>query len=91
MQFEWDEQKNAINKAKHHISFELATRVFADSERLEQYDVLHSDMEDRWITIGMVHPAIIVVIFTERMQGNVVRLISARRANEQERRAYYEI
>ncbi len=73
------------------MSFEIAVRVFADPERIESYDEDHSLYEDRWITIGMVHPAILVVVYTERDNDNVIRLISARQANEQEKRAYYGI
>lgn len=91
MKFEWDEHKNEINKAKHCISFATAARVFADPDRLEHYDMYHSDDEDRWITIGMVYPAILMVVFTERMNGDVVRLISARQANENEQRAYRRV
>lgn len=47
MKFEWDEHKNAINKTKHRISFATAARVFADPDRLEHYDMYHSDDEDR--------------------------------------------
>ena len=88
MQFEWDEAKNRRNKAKHGVSFEVAARVFADPLRIERHDVEHSVEEDRWLTIGMVYPAILVVIYTERQPGNRYRIISARHANEKERQIY---
>lgn len=91
MQFEWDEAKNRLHKAKHGVSFEVAVRVFADPRRIERYDEGHSDAEDRWMTIGMVYPAILVVIYAERQNGECFRLISARQANEKEHRAYYQI
>lgn len=91
MKFEWDERKNQLNRAKHDVSFEVAARVFADPKRLERYDQGHSEDEDRWITIGMVHPAILVVVYTERNGGESLRLISARRANEREQEAYYGV
>lgn len=78
MKFEWDQVKNRLNKAKHGISFALAARVFAVPRRIERYDQGHSGAEDRWITIGMVYPAILVVIYTERQNGKCFRLISAR-------------
>lgn len=90
MKFEWDERKNALNKAKHGIGFGIAARVFADPHRIEKYDASHSDDEDRWLTIGMVYPAVLVVIYTER-HNEVIRLISARQANEHEVRTYYDI
>ena len=91
MKFEWDEAKNRLNKVKHGVSFEVAARVFADPQRIERYDAGHSDEEDRWMTIGMVYPTILVVIYTERRNGEYFRLISARQANEKEQRAYYQI
>ncbi len=92
MKFEWDTEKARINEHKHHIDFETAARVFFDPDRLEQYDGCHADEEDRWKVIGMVYPAILIVIYTERGEcGEVIRIISARKANEQERQAYYNI
>lgn len=63
--------------------------MFADPNRLERFDEGHSTDEDRWLTIGMIPPAILVVVYTERDSGDVLRLISARQANEQEKRTYY--
>lgn len=86
MVFEWDEEKNIINKMKHHISFETATQVFSDPNCVELYDFIHSGEEDRYIAIGEVGH-VLFVVFTER--GERVRLISARLATERERRLYY--
>ena len=88
--FEWDEKKNKANKKKHHISFETAANVFADENRLEYYDELHSELEDRYITIGQVNDCIIVmVVYTDR--DNITRLISARLATNQEKEEYYNV
>ena len=89
MQFEWDEDKNKRNLKIHGIDFETAARVFADPHRLEKYDDSHSDDEDRYITIGEINGTayIVMVVYTER--GEVTRIISARKATSQERRAYY--
>lgn len=65
LQFEWDEEKNEINKKKHGIDFNTAIRVFDDEDRLEIYDVEHSVDEDRYNTIGRVHD-ILFVVYTER-------------------------
>lgn len=89
MEFEWDETKNLTNKAKHGIDFSFAARVFGDLLRLERYDLDHAEDEDRWVVIGMVAPAVLVVIYTERQGGEVIRIVSARQANEKERREYY--
>lgn len=58
--------------------------------RLELYDDVHSDIEDRYITIGEINGVAIVVfvVYTER--DDAIRLISARKATKQERRAYYD-
>ncbi len=97
MKFAWDAQKNQRNQKKHRVSFELAARVFADPYRIEFYDADHSDDENRWLTIGMVQQehfgAVLVVVYTERHgtqhDEKITRLISARPANEYEKRCYY--
>jgi len=92
MKFEWDIEKEQINELKHHIDFETAARIFFDPNRYEEYDCGCDEYEERWKTIGLVGPAILVVIYTERgLDGEVIRIISARKANEKERRIYYEI
>ena len=83
---EWDENKNKINIQKHGISFETAALVFADEERIEYYDEIHSVNEDRYIVLGCVQ-GILYVVYT--MRGEAARLISARMANAIERRIYY--
>ena len=87
MIFEWDEDKNAINKQKHKISFETALHVFDDLDYIEVYDFEHSSDEDGYIAIGRVGD-ILFVVFTER--GENIRIISARLATEAERRLYYD-
>ena len=83
---EWDDHKNQINIKKHGISFETAALVFADEERIEYYDKLHSVDEDRYVVLGCVQ-GILYVVYT--MRGEAARLISARMANSIERRIYY--
>lgn len=87
MIFEWDEDKNAINKQKHKISFETALHVFDDLDYIEVYDFEHSSDEGRHIAIGRVGD-ILFVVFTER--GENIRIISVRLATEAERRLYYD-
>ncbi len=86
MLFEWDEEKANLNWRKHKIDFNDAAKVFADENRVEWLDEYHSDDEDLYITVGKVNE-ILFVVYTER--EDVTRLISARRANKQERRKYY--
>ena len=87
MQFEWDDEKNRINKMKHGISFETAAKVFTDPRYIEIYDSEHSLGEDRYIAIGLVED-VLFVVFTERRHA--IRLISARLATEIESRYYYD-
>lgn len=91
MQFEWDETKDLSNQHKHGINFELASLVFFDPLRIERYDGRENYGEDRWITIGLVEPALLYVVYTLRGDDDeVIRLISARKANAQERSTYYQ-
>lgn len=82
--FEWDENKNIKNKAKHGMPFEDAKDIFNDQDRLifEQ----ERNGEKRFLTVGKAFLAIISLAYT--LRGAVVRIISARRANKNERRAY---
>jgi len=91
MTFEWDDNKEQINIKKHGMDFETASRVFDDENRIEIYDDLHSDYEDRYITIGMIDEitCIAMVVYTER-GTDVIRIISARKATPKERRKYYD-
>ena len=83
---EWDDDKNRINIRKHGISFETAALVFADEERIEYYDKLHSLDEDRYVVLGCVQ-GILYVVYT--MRSEAARLISARLATQTERKIYY--
>ena len=83
---EWDDNKNRINIRKHGISFETAALVFADEDRIEYYDQLHSIDEDRYIVLGCVQ-GILYVVYT--MREDAARIISARLATPMERRLYY--
>lgn len=90
MTFEWDENKNKINKKKHDgLSFEIAARVFLDEKRIEKYDVLNSTLDEvRYQAIGMVDK-ILFVAFTERGVDRI-RIISARPAEQEEIDEYYK-
>lgn len=87
--FEWDERKASSNLAKHGVSFEEASTVFGDPLSLSIPDPAHSQVEDRFITLGQSHAGkLLVVVHTDR--GDDVRVISARRASRRERRDYEE-
>jgi len=78
MQFEWDEAKNLENIRKHRIDFVDVPDMF-DNSMLVEFDERTDYGEDRWIGIGFLGNGVAVVVWTER-QGDVIRIISARRA-----------
>ncbi len=89
IRFEWDPEKNEINKKKHGLSFETAEEVFYDEYALLFDDPDHSDEEDRFLIIGEIKTAqICIVSHCYRGDDNVIRIISARRATKNEQRAY---
>jgi uncharacterized DUF497 family protein len=89
MDFEWDEDKAASNLRKHRVGFEEASRVFLDPRRIETFDDRLAYGEDRWITIGLVEPAVLVVVYTARGENDeIIRIISARKANKDEYAQY---
>ncbi|MDR3627038.1 MAG: BrnT family toxin [Ignavibacteriaceae bacterium] len=73
--FEWDENKNIINKRKHKVSFEEAQLAFVDPDRIIAIDIEHSKIEDRYYCFGKIDEEIITVRFTYRK--NVIRIIGA--------------
>ena len=87
----WEESKNAENKEKHKISFEVAQYVFTDPARIWRLDRSESNTsgEERWQTIGKVGK-LFFVVYTEHEEGdsNETRIISAREAEKHERRSY---
>lgn len=87
--FEWDENKNSINKKKHGISFEEAKTVFYDVEALLIDDPEHSQDEERFIILGFSNLAnLLVVCHCYRESENVIRIISARKATQNEAKQY---
>ena len=89
LSFEWDDNKAKSNLAKHAVSFEEASTVFADPLSLTIPDPAHSQTEERSIILGTSHQGkLLVVVHTER--GDNIRIISARRATRRERKNYEE-
>jgi uncharacterized protein len=84
--FEWDGRKAAINLRVHKISFSEARLVFNDVFALIEQDLSQDYGEDRYLATGIVEGRLLTVIFTER--GERTRIISARKANTDERRKY---
>lgn len=88
--FEWDEQKNTLNKKKHSVSFEEAKTAFYDEFAMQFYDPDHSDDEDRYILLGTsFRLQTLVVCHCFRESETVIRLISARKADKDEEKAYW--
>ena len=86
--FEWDENKSRENVRNYKVSFHEAMTVFS-SFPLTENDDLHSQDEQRYKTTGYsVKNRLLVVIHTDR--GNVIRIISARKANKSEQENYHE-
>jgi hypothetical protein len=89
LRFEWDDRKDAQNRRKHGISFEEAQTAFFDEQALLIADPDHSTHEERFILLGMSSALrALVVCHCYRQEGDVIRLISARRADRQEREEY---
>jgi len=87
--FEWDPDKSKQNQRKHGVTFEEAESVFSDDHGLFMSDPDHSEDEDRFILLGLSSALRSwVVCHCYREGADVVRIISARKANPSERRQY---
>lgn len=82
---EWNEEKAASNRRKHGIDFDEAIEIFYGTSLLRRSD---RNTEERWLAIGETEGRVVTVVFTWR--GDTLRIISARRARRNERRAYYQ-
>jgi uncharacterized DUF497 family protein len=91
MEFEWDFGKADANLRKHGVSFEEAIEVFFDPQRIETFDDRENYGEDRWKTVGLAAHTLLSVVYTVRgKDGDLIRLISARKADFHERAQYRE-
>ena len=86
MEFEWDEAKRLSNLDKHGIDFLDVEEVF-DGDIVTVEDDRYGYSEQRFVTFGVLQGRIVSVTYTDR--GDVVRLISIRRATKYEQRTYY--
>ena len=92
LKFEWDNNKNQINKKKHDVDFDEAKTVFYDVNALVIDDPEHSQDEERFIILGMsIKPNLLVVCHCYRQSETVIRIISARKATKTETKQYYEL
>jgi len=91
LRIEWDEKKGKANLRKHGVSFEEARTVFYDENAIQFYDPDHSEDEDRFILLGLsFNPQVLVVCHCFRENETVVRIISARKADNDEEREYWK-
>jgi uncharacterized DUF497 family protein len=91
VRFEWDPRKSRSNKAKHGVTFEEARSAFLDENARVIPDPVHSQDEERFVLLGMsIRLRVLVVCHCYRESDDVIRIISARRADLAERRHYAE-
>lgn len=88
MQYVWDERKNLRNWKRHGIEFRFAVRIF-DGAVLEVLDDREEYGEARNVAYGQIEGTIFAVVYTDR-EDDERRIISARKAEAYEARAYYE-
>jgi uncharacterized DUF497 family protein len=89
LRFDWDERKAAANAKKHGVSFEEAKSVFLDERAKLINDPDHSGDEERFVLLGISSTLrLLVVCHCYRDAGNVIRIISARKANASESKFY---
>ena len=89
LRFEWDERKAGDNAKKHGVSFEEARSVFFDERARLIDDPEHSEDEDRFILLGLSSSLrLLIVCHCYRSAGNVIRIVSARKATARESKSY---
>jgi uncharacterized protein len=87
--FDWDSRKTAANLTKHGVSFEEAKSVFVDENAKLINDPDHSEDEDRFVLLGLSSALrLLLVCHCYRSEDNIIRIISARKANAKESRSY---
>ncbi|MCL2388411.1 MAG: BrnT family toxin [Defluviitaleaceae bacterium] len=87
--FTWDDTKNRKNAIKHGVNFQEAASVFKDTSAVVLDDIEHSKDEDRFIIIGeSKHERILMVCHCYRENDELIRIISARKADDEEKDIY---
>jgi uncharacterized DUF497 family protein len=87
-EFSWDDNKAVSNLIKHGVSFEMAREIFKDVFALDVVDDRFDYGEIRYNLYGMIEGHILFVVYT--MRGDIIRIITARRAEPHERKRYHE-
>jgi hypothetical protein len=92
IKFQWDTAKATSNRKKHGVSFEEAQSIFYDEFAVQFFDEGNSASEDRFLMLGLSDEArLLIVCHCERDQGNIIRIISARKATKNESAHYQEV
>lgn len=89
MIFEWDDNKNRINKQKHGVSFETASRIFLDPFLIVTEDTAHNEV--RWLGVGSMDGVVVLLVVhthTDTDGTEVIRIISARKLSKGEIERY---
>jgi len=90
--FSWDPLKARQSIRKHGVAFDRAATVFHDPDALSDFDALHSQQEDRWITMGLDHTGTLLVVchtYQDMSESSAkIRVISARKATRTEAKQY---
>jgi uncharacterized DUF497 family protein len=87
IKYEWDEKKNQTNREKHGLCFEDAEYVFL-GETVSFKDDREDYGEERFITMGQLESRVVILIHSQRYL--VTRMISMRKANEREKKIYFQ-
>jgi uncharacterized DUF497 family protein len=89
IKFEWNPSKAQSNLKKHGVSFEEAKSIFYDELAIQFYDNDNSESEDRFIMLGISKELnVLTVCHCERQEGEIIRIISARKATKNECKFY---
>ena len=89
IRFEWNVAKAASNEKKHGVTFEEAKSVFYDDFAIQFFDDDNSELEDRFLILGLSNQSkILLICHCEQDSGNLIRIISARKATAKERKLY---
>jgi len=84
--FEWDENKDHLNRKNHGFSFDEILEVFDDPAFLEGYDLEHSENEDRYYGMGCLNGVLCIIVFYTLRERIII--FSARQADDEEREEY---
>jgi uncharacterized DUF497 family protein len=90
LRFEWNKLKAAANKRKHGVSFDEAQTIFYDDNAILFDDPDHSQSENRFIMLGMSYKLCVLVVSHCERHGDIIRIISARKADRHEAQYYQE-